>query len=472
MYAQILNAKIAMMEFFPLVLINRDRKNPQDDYFVGSAAAFYNDIVNYLNINITLLETDDFGTCYINGTCTGLFAMLQSGEADFSLVSLPYTFIPEMPINSSNPVVHGPFSFEDQMTMISLPITQKTFVTLDVLQTFTSTSFDLYLIFLAIIFLIYQLVNWPIFRRIRKNSKRISLFTLFSNCINKKPIKRPRIYHSVIAISSFLTLAALITMIICSSVNSDLMKIYPEEYYKTIHQLVNDIEHGKAQVRCMKYFRADSALAGQNEPVFIKLFSKMKYINRQTIIEIPLLMKRNRTVFVGFKQTTRILESLFCGWDKKNHLLLDRSEPFLIHKTSIAFGWRISSQLRLRVAAIFNSIFERHMFNEYQKKIVSEAVNTVNIKESALFNCEFTKATEKYYKKQVSPPAAISLNVILILFKCLFWSWLLSFISLIIEAITIKMKKTKLFFNFYKTSRFNQVQKYNRRPTKFPFKLS
>lgn len=457
----ILDAKVAMMPFTHTIDFNLNRKSHNDPYFIGSYSGFFNHIMKHLNLNASLVKSNVIGTCYSNGTCNGFFSLLLNGQADFSLLSLPYQFAPGVHISTHEPVAYGPFSNVDSMKMLSLPIKNQRVIQMDALQIYEDTSLFVYFIFFSFFFTSYILLNWPFNN---KRSKNISFFSLVSALLNNKLIPRQRFVHSTIVLWSFFLFIFFLVKIINGSVNSDLMKVFPEKYYETLDELIDDIYLGKSHVIGIKNYRAHSAISGRREFIFKKLLVKL--ISNVNTFAIPTYMVNNQpTVFIGFKITSEIQKALFCGTYNSHYFQLDQSEPFLSYQQAYAMSHNISWQLRRRIYSTFNSIFESDLLSVYHEEITTKSIGLVGVPKTTLYNCRSKLEIEKFTKKQVNWPRHIDLETILILFNCLLYFYSvsltifigeLSLDSVLRKYILVKLEKRQKRNSRWKLSRSKQ----------------
>lgn len=439
----ILEAKVAMMEFASLVRFNKNRKSYKDKYFVGVNPDYYNDVMRHLNLNATLIKARRFGTCYSNGSCSGIFSLIQSGKADFSLPALPFTISPNVSISSRHPIYHGPLVTDDPLRITGLPITDSKYIDLDVLQIYKATPSIVYSMMIMIFFVVYFINKIPFYGRRRR---KVTFFSLFSTLINNKLISRPKLLSSSVAIAMYSFLVLFILKIMSGSINSDMMKVYPDQYYETLEQLVDDLELNKVQVRCVKYHRADSFISGRDDLIlYKKLYSSMKYVSRMAVFKLPkIMLKHHPTTFIDFRLMSSLIKSLFCGHDKKLYIRLHHSKPFFVYQTAIAMNSNISFALRQRVINIFNRVTEGRILYQHYKKVVIASSSLAKISPTSLVNCRSAYLYEKYYKKQVKPPKTIDFNSVAILFVYLLLFWSISLFIYLVERLTSKCCRKKV----------------------------
>lgn len=407
-----LNAKVAMMSFFPNIAFNNQRKGPSDDYFVGLSSSYYNNIMRKLDLNATLIKSQTIGTCHTNGSCSGLFSLLKTGVADFSLLPLPYQMAINAPVSSDDPVVYGPFSNVESIRILSLPITMKRVVKVDLMQIYVDTSYYVYLVMILSILLIYIISNWPFY----SNKKRkITLFSLSTVFINNQLISRPKIFHSFIMICFYYIFTTLVIKIVCGSINSELIKVYPEKYYESLKQLVNDIEMGKARANCVNNYRAHSTMLARDEVYFKKLMRRIETFNTRTLIASE--MKINSSALVAFDGTISFIKTFFCGFFESYYFSLHQSEPILTQQTAIAMSSKINPLLRQRVTSIFTRIFHSGLFSKYITIVNLNTASICNVLTNSIHNCESKLKSIKYHKQQVTLPMSINLDSTLIIIK-------------------------------------------------------
>ena len=443
--SNLMKATVAMKEFRPDVIFNSKRKDIHDNYFIGPTSYYYNDIMNHLNLNATLVKADRVGTCYASGNCTGLYSLIQTGKADFSLPPMQYTFAPDVPVSSLNPVVHGPFVMERSISMLSFPISNRTEIQLNILQTYKDTSFFVYLLLICFTLIFHLLFNIRPLKGKRKQ-KQVSLFSLYSVLINNGSIDPSKFITSVITVAILSIFTFFSLTIVKASVSCDFLKIIPEKYYESLEMVVKDVQADKTRALCIKNLNAHSAISGRDEKVFKKLLESMEFIAIWDQPKVPYLMMKDKpTLFFASEVISLNVQTHFCGKGKgmEYYIQLRRSKPFLNYHTSMGMKVNIDPQLRKRVHDVYNSIFEKGITNEFMKSISIHNARRVGIEKSKIFNCRSTYDIIRYNEKQVSVPQQLDLLATGIVFKLLLFMSFVTFIFLYIEFYLSNRKSHK-----------------------------
>ena len=427
-----------MMQIKPNVLFNNKRKRWTDDYLIGANSDYYNEILKYLKVNATLVESTEFGSCKANGTCSGLYSLLQTGQADFSLLGLSYAFSPDVPISSTEPFIHGPLEKEISILMLSLPMNNGREINLHVLQTFKEIPPYLYFVFWFLFLLILVIVKCPLFK-----TKRVSMFHMISNVLNNKSIPRPHLIHSFLAMSVFLLLVLLTSKIIMVFFKCDLMRISPNEYYQSLEHLVQGLQAGRAQAYCFRNLRTASQISSRSEPVYKKLASFIKHVQLEEIKTIVGWMIDKRAVFLATQITSSIVQSVVCRYYRRSYTELEQSKSFLSYFTSLAMSKNINPQLRTRVHNAFNIVFEKAIASHYDERIKKGNLARLEIPENTIAMCELMVRYKRYNEKLISPAKAIDLRAFEILFKFQLFFCTIACILLVLELFVAHLGRCK-----------------------------
>lgn len=441
-----------MKEFLPDTRFNLKRSEMNDPYFVGSNSEHYSSLMKYLNLNATLVKSRNFGNCYSNGTCTGMYSLLQTGQADFALVGLKYTFSPDVPASSTDSIVYGSYFAEEAISILSLPQSSSTYMNLNLLQIFKSTSMDVYFIFLFLCLLIYKVIKCPLFKN-RDRKKKITVFSLITTMMNNNLIPRPNFIYVCITVALFSFFVNFTYRIIGVSINCDFMKVYPEVYYESVEQLVRDIKLGKAHPYCIRDMRAHSVISGRNEPIYKSLISAMSYKRLRNLRKIPHLMQKDPSnVLIGNKLTNQIVQVTFCGVNRTNYFLLRQSSYFLFYNSALAMNTKIHPQVRQRAQKMFAIVFEHGITAQYRKDLIIRRGVELGTPKNVLLNCQLTLESKKYSEQRVSKAQIIDLSAIGIVFKNMIFLWMGALIVFQFEfliEIRPRKRKHKVHANFH-----------------------
>ena len=409
-----MSAKIAMIEFRPNVLFY-DRKSPRDPYFTGPKSDYFNDLMKHLNLNATLLKAKNFGNCNVSDNCTGIYSTVQKGQADFSLLIVPYYFAPG--------IIYGPYGYPQTSSILSLPVIERSITRLDVLQIFTYTPLSVYVVFIFLILSLYMILNAT-----RKKNSRTSLFSLFSTFINYFSIPRPRLAHSILVMILFLFLITFLTRIIFCSIDANLIKMNPAKYLESLEEVLEAVLEGKVRVYCIKNMRAHSAMLNRHENIFKQLLSRMKHVTRPEIGNLTLFMVQKPTVVLEIQSMIGIIEGLFCGLYKNLYIKL-RTKPFLVAHTALTMNSNISNELRRRVTKVFSNALETDHHMRHFRQMKLKSMIYYGIKSTNLFKCEFELEYTRYLERNVSNVHPIGLEAILVLIKWQLVLWSLALLT-------------------------------------------
>lgn len=432
--SQLLTARVAMMEISPNIKFNRNRTTFNDDYFKGMAPWYFNDLMRHLNLNASLVKSPIFGSCRDDTNCTGLYSILQNDLADFSLMSVPYTYTPGVQ------VIYGPYGTTQEASMLSLPIKNSTITKLDVFTLFTSTPVHIYLVIGLLFLILLVIIN--LFANSRS---QLTFFSIYSNFFNRDHIRRPRLPHTIVAVLIYFFFITFLNLIINCSYDSNLIKKNPAEHFKVLNDLVKPLDKGKIQIYCIKNMRANSAMMARHEWIFKKLLSKMKYVSRRDINKIPEIMKEKQTVFIEIASMHQIVKNLFCGRGRNFSRLYNKlksSNPVLVVHTAIAMSPKINFQLKKRVFNVFNTAFEANLQMKYFQHLAINSARNNKLKVNKLFNCqsklEFKRYRNKDVLKNVHP---VEMDEIGVLFKLQLFLWLIASVVHIKSIVNQKMSK-------------------------------
>ena len=74
-----MSARVGAVDFSIALSINQNR-NTFCDYFNGPYSYFLNSVFKFLKLNLEIVMTQDFGSCFAIGSCDGLSGLLEENK--------------------------------------------------------------------------------------------------------------------------------------------------------------------------------------------------------------------------------------------------------------------------------------------------------------------------------------------------------------------------------------------------------
>lgn len=94
-----MSVRVGVVDFPIALSINQNRETFYDG-FNGAYSYYLNGIIKFLKLNLTIVMTSDFGSCFANGTCDGLSGLLAENKVDFGIFPVDINYGPDVPVNS------------------------------------------------------------------------------------------------------------------------------------------------------------------------------------------------------------------------------------------------------------------------------------------------------------------------------------------------------------------------------------
>lgn len=370
-YKEILPIRIASLTFPPYFVFNRDRKGPYDAYRGTKTCDTFNQLFQVAKVNVTMVESKETGYCYSNGTCTGIFELLRTKQADFSMFSLAVDFSPELNVSSNYPVNVGPRNGEFEAALLSMPRHPAYKVNSDILSTVESISWYLFLIQLMTFICIWFLFNVSF-----ENSRytkvilkgRISAMQMYAIYMKQllRSFKQP---HRFVAMATLLIYSMLFTIIYNGSISADMVAEYPPRYYLSLEELLENFLPGHNPV-LFKGLEVDSDLVHRDDATF-QLLGRVS--QRITSIDFETAAQKllDNSAFVEEIINIHTVRAYICVFHsgETSFDLLRQLSPVFSTLRHMLFRPSIATDLKMRMVRTMNSYAESGIQDELQKKM-------------------------------------------------------------------------------------------------------
>ena len=235
---KILEATAAAIIFPPHVIVN---ENPTGihDKLTGYGSGQFNDILKYSRINATIIPAKSMGFCSYSveakgPACTGLVSLIQTGEANFSLMTIPKSFDPRL----NKVPYNGLFVPAEEMQHFMSPATtNQTETELNLMS--TATMFDrklmlfYYLTFLSLILLMCWSKEKGTF------VKKIRWIQVYAMTLNIPSGKIFRFWHRRCALFFAVYLSHMYYQLYLGSTQTALVLNEPERFPETLEDVLN-----------------------------------------------------------------------------------------------------------------------------------------------------------------------------------------------------------------------------------------
>ena len=441
-----LSVRVGLVEFTANLQVNRANKWPEINYLTGPSGRFHNSLLAALKINATFVLENQIGDCYSNATCNGLVGLLDTGQADFSLLPLPHDFDEGYPVSFRRPFIPGPFGLESYIAFESMPIVNRSVRKVDVLHFYKSTDSLVYVILLLSIWTIYAVNKLRLHKRRKSVSIKIfqtkTLFFFFESFFSNRSNNLSKFAHLNILFITFFALITLVTHLINASINSEAIRVNPAKYYQNLEQLVSAAEKNQAVIYSHSGLYIQSKLVRRSNTIYGRLAKIAKFISKDSMFEMPQKLINSTYVLIASGELLSATNVLLCDERTKSiSLNLKESKPFHKVQGVLAMSSNISLHSKKRIERIYTYAFEWHLMNLYQSKIsecIAESMNTISRDE--VIRCQWQKSlAPKEIDSLENSFSVILFDSEVILFKVYFFSCLIATFAFVFECICCQL---------------------------------
>lgn len=385
---QLTPVTIATIPLPPYLDINDKRKGPFDAV-KGVDCDSINQGFRMARANVTMIASSQVGDCYVNGTCTGLYELVRTGQVDYSMMALPVEFNPEFNMTSRYPVTVGERMNGNEITFMSLPHHPPYKVHSDILSTFEAIPWYFDLIQLAIFISILALLNASFVSRRSpklKLAKRIAPIDLFAIYMGQllRSFVQP---HRFVSMVTLLIHSTLVTIIVLSNVGADMVAEFPAQYYLSIEDVIKNYPRNHRPM-IMKGFEIESKFIHKSDPRF-QLLGKVA----QTVspIGFPTIAEKllDGSVLVEDRSNVQAIRSYLCI----NHLetvmdnSLRESVPFFRTARYILYRPNCPQKLQKKVSAVHYILEENGINRKFVINLLLALFATREEERSRYYRC-------------------------------------------------------------------------------------
>ena len=350
----------------PFCEANDKRKGPFDLY-KGALGELTSKMFRKAQFNATLVPASKTGDCYFNGTCSGLYENLRTGQADMGMFPLPVDFSPQVNISNKYPLTVGPATDVQEIAFASLPHKLSSKVNFDILSSFEYIPWYFGAIQVVIFFYFFFLLNTSLSKSRATRlilKKRISLMEMFAIYM-KQLFRFFRQPHRFVILVTMLIHITLLTVIIGGNISADMVAEFPPKYFSSLKEVISKYLPGREPMM-LKGTEVQSKL--------IHTDSKFQPLGKiaRTVASLDLLVKGfgNKSVLVEKTaniDTFRAYICIFYSEDKSYDLL--RQSP-LLHTSQRYFLFRpnISNEVVQRWTRVNYALTEFNIYERFQRK--------------------------------------------------------------------------------------------------------
>lgn len=432
---------IAAVATFPPDLDINPAPTGQHDKLVGMGGQFFNTLIQYMNVNVTMVGAKSIGECVkdkngANVTCDGLAALLATGGADFSVLPMPLNAF--IPIQKEFPVHFGPVLSLAEVVFGSSPSRDARVENISILQTHEKMVLTNCLA--AVSFLVcFFLINWSV--------KRAKFRRLYSPCqmwglTCMKPGPNVRATHRRISLFTSLFLALMNWQILMGTIGSDMVVTIPAKYYETLEE----VSASNATPTMRSGAVVDRLLGQSNDPmkrrIFERAVQRKKFYSRGDKSALMAMSQQlNETVpFLSSKVVANVMIGLSCfagGYYPPREFRF--SKPFATIMTVNVYGRSVAPDLRRHVSRFYERIVDSGVYLRYSADVTSTLSAIVD---SDLLTLCFVRASRKVVKQSVVDPW--SLDYFRMPFSVTTSALMVSAIVLFLEIVCKKSAKKKV----------------------------
>lgn len=378
---------------FPFALFVNSNRRTSYDYFVGPYAYYWNDIIKFIKVNLTIVVKKDYGTCFSNGKCNGIPGLLHENQIDFSFTTIDPNFGPDVPISSETPFLLGPTSGVVAITVQSLPIVKTKVTKLDALQVYREMSPAAHLLCVLFLIFVFALINFPlprVNRRLQMKVKnwQMDFFSIIDVVFNGRYVALPILLYYVFTFTSLLMFISLMKMIICGSTNSDVTKIEPPKYYGRIEEFITAAEGQKFDIYVLKYLRVQSEFLKRPEPIYRRISKIAKKLSRAKVVRLVHFMATKSDVLLDTELSASFIQSLFCAFRKDLAFDLKLMDPPMTESLLfLGLNSNISISLKHLLVKTYTILFESGLAREFDRHSYRHVTASMLGNSRLLINC-------------------------------------------------------------------------------------
>lgn len=388
---------------FPPQLILKDKRKGPFDVFEGNKQGYdyYNEFFKYGRLNGSFVDSGNFGDCYSNRTCSGIFEVLNSGRADFSLYSVSIDFPSGFDITYNSPVYVGPILTETKISFISMPYQAAYHLNSNILATFEETSWIFYLVQLLVFFSIYFILNLSTSSRANqqilkgRRRKTITMINLYAIYM-RQHFSSFKKAHRLAAALTFIVHCSMNFAFIYGSLKAFMVSEYPAKYHSSLEELIKAHKPTDRPPIIFKGLTVQSKLICKDNSVYRRLGHIAKVRSRSELLFI------SQDVFSGSAlvetdSIIKIVRGLFCRSHQASYDLLQDSAP--IHKTSsyMVYKPNISHPLQKRLRRLGQMYSESGCHGYYHlRKVAVDASSILTNDPLTLYRCLLTQSMIKW----------------------------------------------------------------------------
>lgn len=368
-----MSATVGLVKLDFALYLNPVRKTSYD-YFKGSYAYYWNEVMKFLKLNLTISLASDYGNCYANGTCTGVVGMLSKGEVDFSLTPVAPSLSPDFPVTSTSPFTRGPVNGLIFITIQSLPRVQKIEKRLDMLQVYRDLPLSVLLFSFIFLLSIWLLCRIPLPKlgkrfRLKRRKYKLHLFAFADAFFNSTSLPLPSLGHLLCIYLSLICFITVLKNALSSSINSDVIKVEPAKYYETLKEFVSAAEKGKITIHYGQGLRAITELSMRRESIYRRTVRVSKSEPPTGVLTVVGRMFDGLGVFLGSHINTEWIKAYLCFSKRQQAQLLKLMDP-PISESICVLGLKnnITRSLKNLLTKAYSILFESGMSKDYERK--------------------------------------------------------------------------------------------------------
>lgn len=358
---------------FPLALKLNSKRLHGHDYFSGAYSYYFNDIIKFIKLNLTIVTANDgYGTCFANGTCSGLPGLLSEDKVDFTLFAIDPNFGSDVPITSTSPFIQGPIGSVLSISIQSMPKINSHTEKVDIFEIYRELSIwvvVLIVLLLLVVLLLSRIRLSNSNRRTIHQDQKLTLFALIDAIFNAKYLPSSPIQYIFFIDSTLLTFVSIMKIINNSSVNSDVIKIEPAKYYETLEQFILAAEAHQLDIYVIEGLQVQSEFLNRPEDIYRRIARVVKQQHRNRSLRILEDIIKGKSALMSTNLISTYAQSLLCTINKNSVRQMKWMDPPISESWNVlGFNTNISLPLRTLMSRTYMSLFESGLSGEFDRK--------------------------------------------------------------------------------------------------------